>query len=206
MKKYGIENCRYEVIEDGFTSLGKLALAEIAYIEKFNSYVDGLNSSRGGDGLGHHNWKLLSEDELGQIREALGNHFRDYNKKKWADTTPEQRKDMVRPAFTPEVNKRRAASLKEYYKATPEAVDYKINKLLEWQENNKNLHRAIVQVNGAKGAAKVSKKLKVETETGQVLYFSSKQEFNRVTGQWANTVIKKTKQGQFHNGYKVIEL
>lgn len=206
MKTYGIENCRYEVVEDGFTTLGELALAEIRYIEQHDSYKNGLNSSRGGDGLGHNNWNRLSEDEIKKIKSALGEHFKEYNKKKWANTTTEQRKEMVKNAFTPEVNKRRSESLKEYYKATPESVIHKVNKILEWQRNNKDLHRSIAKKNGAKGAAKVSKKLKVETEDGNVLYFTSKSEFNRVTGQWAATILQKTKEGKFYNGYKATEV
>lgn len=102
--------------------------------------------------------------------------------------------------------KRRAESLKEFYKATPESIDHKINKILEWQKSNKELHRSIARKNGAKGAEKVSKKLEVETEDGKMLYFSSKSEFNRITGQWAVTILQKTKEGKFHNGYKATEI
>ena len=56
------------------------------------------------------------------------------------------------------------------------------------------------------GAAKVSKRLEVETEDGKVLYFSSKSEFQRQTGQWANTVLEKSKNGEFYNGYKAKEV
>ena len=110
MKTHGIENCRYEVVEDGFNTLGELAVAEIRYIEQHDSYKNGLNSSRGGDGLGHNNWNSLTEDEIKKIKSALGDHFKEYNKKKWANTTPEQRKEMVKNAFTPELIARRAES------------------------------------------------------------------------------------------------
>lgn len=206
MKEHGLENCTYEVIERDFVSLGQLALAEIRQIEKHNSYKNGLNSSRGGDGLGHSGWNRLTEEEILLIKSTLGNHFREYNKIKWANTTPEQRKEMLKPAFTPEVNARRAESLREYYKSVPGAKEYKISKLLEWQEANKEEHKRIAKANGAKGAAKVSKRLEVETEDGKVLYFSSKSEFQRQTGQWANTVLEKSKNGEFYNGYKAKEV
>ena len=61
------------------------------------------------------------------------------------------------------------------------------------------------RVNSLKGAAKVSKRLKVELETGEVLYYSSKSDFQRKTGQWANTIIRKTQEGIFYNGYKIWE-
>lgn len=206
MKTHGIENCTYEVIERGFTSLGQLALAEIRQIEEHDSYRNGLNSSRGGDGLGHKGWDKLTEEEILLIKSTLGNHFREYNKIKWANTTPDQRKEMLKPAFTPEVNARRAESLREYYKAVPGAKEYKVNKLLEWQQANKEEHKRVAKANGAKGAAKVSKRLEVETEDGKVLYFASKSEFQRQTGQWANTVLKKSKNGDFYNGYKAKEI
>ena len=113
---------------------------------------------------------------------------------------------MLKPAFTPEVNAQRAESLREYYKAVPGAKEYKVNKLLEWQQANKEEHKRVAKANGAKGAAKVSKKLEVELESGEVLYFNSKSEFQRKTGQWANVVLEKTKQGLFHNGYKAKEI
>lgn len=206
MKVYGINQCNYEVVEDGFTSMGSLALAEIKYIEEYDSYKNGLNSSRGGDGLGHKNWNLLTEEEILTIKTKLGEHFKEYNKKKWNDTTPEQRKNMVKNAFTPEVNKKRAESLKEFYKANPQSIDNKVSKILEWQKNNKELHRAIAKSNGAKGAAKVSKRLEIEKEDGTILFFNSKSEFQRQTGQWAATILKKTKNGEFHNGYKAKEV
>jgi hypothetical protein len=206
MKQHGIENCLYEVIERGFTSLGSLAIAEIKHIELHDSYKNGLNSSRGGDGLGHNGWINLTEEEILAIKSTLGKHFTEYNKVKWANTTPEQRKEMLKPAFTPEVNARRASSLKEYYKSVPGAKEYKISKLLEWQNNNKEKHRKIAKENGAKGSAKVSKKLEVETEDGKVLYFTSKAEFYRQTGQWAKTVLEKSNKGEFYNGYKAKEV
>ena len=52
----------------------------------------------------------------------------------------------------------------------------------------------------------LSNLLIVETKDGQILHFSSKSEFHRETGQWANTVLEKTKQGHFHNGYKAKEI
>ena len=205
MRLYGIENCIYEVIEDNFTTVGELALAEIEYIKKFNSYHNGLNSTPGGDGLGGINLSQLSDSDLTAIRAALGQSFKDYNKRKWFNTTPEQRKEMVRHAFTPEVNAKRQSTLKQYYALTPGARENKAKAILEWQENNRDTMIENNRKNSLIGAAKVSKKLTVETPTGNMLYFSSKSEFQRQTGQWAKTVIDKTKQGLSHNGYKAWE-
>jgi len=205
MRTYGIEQCVYEVVEDNFNTVGALALAEIAYIKKFDSYYSGLNSTPGGDGLGGANLTSLSDSELEAIRQALGQSFKDYNKKKWVDTTPEQRKEMVKHAFTLEVNARRKSTLKKYYESTPGAKESKAEAILQWQSVNRDIMVENNRKNSLLGAAKVSKKLVVETPTGDMLYFSSKSEFRRQTGQWAKTVIDKTNQGQSHNGYKAWE-
>ena len=205
MREHGINNCQYEVVEDGFCTIGQLALAEINYIKKFNSYYNGLNSTPGGDGLGRSNLSQFSESEIIEIRAALGHSFTEYNRKKWVDTTSEQRKDMVKHLFTPEANAKRQVTLKQYYESTPGAKDSKAKAILEWQSNNRNTLLENNRKNSLLGAAKVSKKLSVATPDGTMLYFSSKSEFLRQTGQWANTVINKTKQGLSHNGYKAWE-
>lgn len=205
MRTYGIDNCLYEIVEEGFQTVGQLALAEIAYIKKFNSYRCGLNSTPGGDGLGKSNLSQISDSEILEIRQALGNSFAEYNKKKWLDTTPEQRKEMVKSAFTPEVNARRKNTLRQYYQSTPGAKESKAKAIVNWQQNNRETMVENNRKNSLLGAAKTSKKISVETPDGNMLYFSSKSEFQRQTGQWAKNVIEKTKQGLSHNGYRAWE-
>lgn len=205
MRKHGLNNCLYEVIEEGFQTVGQLALAEIAYIKKFNSYHAGLNSTPGGDGLGRSNLYQLSESELLEIRMALGDSFREYNRKKWIDTTTSQRKEMVKHLHSPEANAKRQATLKQYYELTPNAKESKAKAITEWQVNNRDTLLKNNKKNSLIGAAKVSRKISVETPSGDMLYYSSKSEFQRQTGQWAKTVIDKTKQGLSHNGYKAWE-
>jgi hypothetical protein len=206
MREHGLEQCRYEVIEKNFSSIGSLALAEIAYIQKFDSYKNGLNSTPGGDGLGQSNLCQLSSEEIQQVRNALGSSFREYNRKKWLDTTPEQRKEMVKPAHSPEANAKRQRTLKEYYKLTPGSKEAKSRGIVEWQQRNKDQLRKNNRINSLKGAAKVSKKLRVELPNGSMLYYDSKSEFQRSTGQWTKTVIEKTNQGLSHHGYKAWEI
>lgn len=220
MKKYGIENFVHEVVEEVYT-IETLIDKEIFYIDFFQSHQPtiGYNRTLGGDGGDTFSIRSAESQELtrNKMRESAikwwatvdtdsrKDLLKQLNKEKWKNTTPEQRKEMVKPAFTPEVNARRAESLKEYYKAVPGAKEHKINKILEWQKLNKEEHKQIAKKNGAKGAAKVSKRLKVELETGEVLYYSSKSDFQRKTGQWANTIIRKTQEGIFYNGYKIWE-
>lgn len=205
MREYGIEQCLYEVIDSNFNSIGSLALAEIDYIQKFDSYKNGLNSTPGGDGLGRANLSQLSSEEIQQIRNSLGNSFKEYNRKKWLDTTPEQRKEMVKPAHAPEVNARRRDTLRKYYESTPGSKEAKSKSIMEWQRNNRDQLRKNNITNGLKGAAKVSKKLQVEFPNGDMLYYPSKSEFQRQTGQWAKPILEKTSKGLSHNGYRAWE-
>ena len=86
----------------------------------------------------------------------------------------------------------------------PEKDKKKIG-IMDWQSKNQDLLRETNRRNSLKGAAKVSKKISVETPDGNMLYFVSKSEFQRQTGQWAKTIIDKTTRGLSHNGYKAWE-
>lgn len=203
---YGIENCNIEIVEDNFDSIGRLALAEIDYIKKYNSYSNGLNSTPGGDGLGKHALHQLTEGEISKIKFALGDSFRDYNKNvKWANTSKEDRKKLTKHLHTKEIYKKKSETLKKFYEANPSIAKDKAIGIKKWQEQNLEKVKEQNRLNSAKGAAKVSKRLKVELETGEVLYFESKSEFQRQTGQWTKTVLEKTALGIFHNGYKAEE-
>lgn len=198
---------KYEVLESGFESVSKLALAEIRYIKKFDSFHNGLNSTLGGDGIGQHNLTLLSDSEILKIKETLGERSRLYNKNvKWANTSETDRKELTKHLNTPEVYKKRSDTLKEFYKKFPESKKEKSIAIKKWCEQNPEKVKARNRINSAKGAAKVSKRIKVELETGEVLHYPSKSDFQRKTGQWVSTIIQKTQQGVFHNGYKIWEV
>jgi len=207
MAEYGEENCSIEIVEDNFTSIVSLALAEINYIKQFDSYKNGLNSTRGGDGLGRHILHLLSEDDILLIKKALGENFKDYNKNiKWANTSPEDRKKLTSHLHTEKIYQKKSETLKKFYENNPEVKKSKGLSIKKWQEENKNLLKTTNRINGLKGAEKNSKKLIVEKVDGTVLHFNSKSEFNRVTGEWANTIIRKTADGSFYKGYKIKEI
>ena len=206
IKNYGIKNCSIEIIEDNFTSLGKLALAEIEYIKKFDSFKNGLNSTPGGDGLGRHELYRLTDEEIFRIKLALGDSFREYNKNvKWANTSKEDRKQLTKHLHTEEVYKKKSNTLKKFYEANPEVAKDKAIGIKKWQKEHKEELKEKNKINALKGAAKVSKRLKVELETGEVLYYSSKNEFQRQTKQWAKNILEKTASGIFYNGYKAWE-
>lgn len=206
MKEYGIKNCIIEIVEDNFTSIGGLALAEIEYIKEFDSYRNGLNSTPGGDGIGHQMLFRLTDDEFLKIKLSLGDNFRNYNKNiKWANTSISERKELTKHLHTQEIYKKKSDTLKKFYAANPEVAKNKAKGIKKWQQENKIKLKERNKINSLKGAAKVSKGLQVELPNGSMLNYQSKSEFQRATGQWAKTVLEKTKQGLSHNGYKAWE-
>jgi len=206
MDKYGIENCLVEIVEDNFDSISKLALAEIGYIKKFDSYKNGLNSTPGGDGMGKHLLHQLSDEDISKIKDALGDNFREYNKSiKWANTTPEDRKKLTKHLHTADIYQKKSETLKEFYKANPIEKEKKKVGIVKWQQENYDQLCETNKKNSLKGATKVSKKLVVELTDGSMLYYPSKSEFQRQTGQWAKTILEKTAKGLSYNGYKAWE-
>jgi len=207
MREYGIENCQIEIVEDGFNSLGCLALAEINYIKQFNSFIDGLNSTRGGDGMGRHILHLLSPTDLTALREALGGSLSDYNKNvKWANTTNNERKFLTRHLHTDEVYKKKSETLKKFYKATPDAIDKKREQMRITRNQNKVIRDQQAKEAGLKGALAMSKSILVEFPDGSRVTYISKSEMQRQTNQWAKTLIRKTNKGITHNGYRAWEI
>lgn len=206
MREHGLENCYYEVIDRNYKTIGQLALAEIDYIEKYNSFRKGLNSSPGGDGLGYKNLSQLSEDELQAIKSKLGEHFTNLNYKRWFGKSSEQKKSMVEHLHTETARKKRSDTLKEFYDANPDARKEKGKGILEWQKNNKEKLKLNNKKNGQLGADKVSKKILVEFPDGNMLHYKSKSDFRRNTGMWIKTIIDKTNKGMDHNGYKAWEI
>jgi len=206
MSTYGVDNCTIDIIEDHFTSITQLALAEIEYIKKFDSFKSGLNSTRGGDGLGRHVLHQLSDEDILKIKNALGDNFSDYNKQiKWAGTTIQDRKNLTKHLHTEEVYQKKSDGLKKFYENNPTERDKKKIGIVKWQQENRNIMLESNRKNSLLGAKKTSKKLRVEHPDGNVVHYPSKSEFQRQTKQWAETIINKTNQGVSHNGFRAWE-
>lgn len=202
MAQHGIENCSIEILEDGFTNIVSLALAEIEYIKKFDSKNNGLNSTYGGDGIGKH-LHTMTEEDIEKIKRAIGAKLSEYNKNvKWANTTAEERKAMVKNSFTPEVIKRRAQTLKKYYEANPDAIDKKREQMRISRNTNKEYRDKLAREASIKGAEKVSKPIMVEFPDGKIVEYKSISAMQRETKMWAETLLRKTKDGEKHHGYK----
>jgi len=202
MNKYGAENCTYEVIDRDFTTVAELAIAEIFYIKQYNSFEDGLNGTAGGDGLNVDLTKF-SEEEIIQIRFALGERWRKFNQDKWNNTTAEERKKLMQHCHTEEIFKKRAKTLKEYYKNIPGARDRHSAGIKQWQKENPELAKKYRIQNGLKGAEKTSKRVTLIRDNGDIEVYNSISEFQRKTGQWMCTIREKSQKGEFYNGYKI---
>jgi hypothetical protein len=206
MKRCGIENCTYEVIESGFTRMVDLALAEIKYIQIYNSYEKGLNSTAGGDGLGQHHLHAMTEDEIELLKKSLGEYWSTYNQKKWYGLTVDERKEKTAHLHNTEVYEKRADTLKKFYEVNPTVKDDKGKAIKQWQEKNKEIVRTNNKINGLKGAEKVSKEVITEWENGRIEIFKSRSEFQRQTGLWFSTLVAKSKQGLYYKGYRLKEI
>lgn len=208
MRRYGIDNCKYEVIEEGFDRIQDLALAEIDYIAKFDSYRNGLNSTPGGDGLGKHDLAQMTNEEIYHIKKSLSDAMREYNiNVKWANTTPEERRELTK-TWWDRPTEVRSQKTKEYWDTVGhDKREFQLRGLKSrWKDIPFEERSKINRKNGLKGAKKVSKKVKVEFADGRTEIFPSKSEFVRQYDNSINYIIKKTKQGLSHKGKRAWEI
>ena len=92
IKKYGIENFKYEIVvqiemEDRFLLREHLDILEMQYIEKFDSYNNGYNMTLGGSGSKgcfqtEESKKKISEKTKGRKGSMLGKHLTEKQRKK----------------------------------------------------------------------------------------------------------------------------
>ena len=74
MRKYGIENFEIKLIEE--VSIDKLSEREIYWIEHFNSYYNGYNATKGGDGRQLYDYQAIIKEFLsGKLIKELANEF-----------------------------------------------------------------------------------------------------------------------------------
>lgn len=95
IKKYGIENFKYEIIiqiidSDKIKLREKLNELEIFYIEKYNSYKEGYNMTLGGSGSTgcfqtEESRKIISEKAKCRKDSMLGRHLTEEQRKKVSD-------------------------------------------------------------------------------------------------------------------------
>lgn len=203
--KYGEANSSIEVIHDNVASIFELACLEIFYIEKYDSYRNGLNSTRGGDAWNHKDIRLLSEEEIQTIKVVLGHRFSEYNKNvKWANMTKEERLDMIREKMflTPEAIAKRTETLKKWYAEDPSRKAEKLAALKKWRDENPEKSKETCRKNGAKAIEVISKPIKVEFPDGTTKVYMNQEVFNRETGKYAQYMLKQTALGLSVKGYR----
>ena len=204
MLEHGLDQCKVEIVHDNVPTIGQLALLEIQLIDQIDTYRNGLNSTLGGDGLGRSDLLNLSNDDIVAIKAALGERMSSYNQNvKWAGTTLDDRKALTSHLHTLDVYRKKSDTLKKFYKANPQARQAKKDVISKWRSSNPDALSAMNK-KASEAAAQVNRqRLRVETEDGNVVIYESVKEFKAVTKQWPDYIIKKTKLGQYHNGYKV---
>lgn len=195
----------YEIIDRADTILD-LALKEIYWIDYYNSYKNGYNSTRGGDGL-NQDLSKFSENEIKDLKKFYSFWMTEYNNDvKWKNKSSKEKKDLTAHLHTEDVYKKKSESLKKFYELNPDIKKDKASAIKEWQKNNKEQLLKTNTENGRKGAEKVSKKVKIQFENGDTKIYNSKSEFNRENGEIINAILKKTKENKSHRGFKGWEI
>ncbi len=195
----------YEIIDRAERILD-LALKEIYWIDFYDSYRNGYNSTKGGDGM-NYDLSQYTEEEIQQLKRVYSLAMADYNNnRKWKDKTEEERKELTSHLHTETIYKKKSETLSKFYKSNPEFIKQKSNTISAYWKNmpedtkkSRLLHN---KINSKKGAEKTSKKVKVEFPNGDIKIYSSKSEFNRENGEIINAIIRKTKENKSHRGFK----
>lgn len=221
MRKHGIENFTYEVIETA-TNITDLKAKEIENINRFNSInpAIGYNRTKGGDGGDTFTHRSLTEQQITtkKMSESQKKRWNSLTKKerlaitnpmnlgKWSNTTLAQRRENTSHLSDSDIINARSKSLKLFYVNNPNVVDDKRNCFRRWREQNKNKLIAQNRMSSAK-AAEVNK-IKVYTidPSGTERIFDSKKDFIKMHGYIINRIIAKTKEGSAHKGWQGWEI
>lgn len=203
---YGEDNTLYEVIEDGFTSVVKLALAEIRWITHYDSFKNGLNSTPGGDGIGRYDLHTMTDPDVAELLQKLSENLSLYNEEvKWADKTAEERKDMTAHLHNDAIYAKKGATLKETYANNPDLVENRrITQQNAWAGYDETAYKERCsknRANGAIGAAKAMRPLTVTTIEGEDITYESRTAFTKATGIGVGTLKNRSKRGLYTKGY-----
>lgn len=210
MRKAGVENCTYEVLEEGFENIVDLAKAEIRYIQEYDTYENGLNGTLGGDGWGSSDLQSLTDTEVSAIKEQLSITLSEYNHKvKWANLSEDEKKEMCKHLHCDEVYQKKADTLKKTYESNPDLAKAKAELMKSYWDNlteeEKIQRKEVNKRNSLLGAKKVSKQVRVQFANGEVKLYNSKSDYAREHGHDLKYVLQKTQKGKLHNGKKAWE-
>ena len=203
--KDNVDKFTFEII-DRADNIVDLAFKEIYWIDYYNSFKKGYNSTRGGDGL-NQDLSQFTEEEIFQLKQLYSFTMTEYNYNvKWKDKTADERKELTAHLNTTDIIKKRTETLKKFYDTNPDIKKEKGKAIVKWQLENKIQLCKTNRHNGIKGAEKVSKKVRVEFQDGTTKIYNSKSEFNRENGEIINAILRKTKENKSHRGFKGWEI
>lgn len=80
LRKYSYDNFRWEILESGLESIKMANEREIFYIDKFNSYRNGYNMTKGGGGRDNYFFSSLAREKMRQAK--LGTERTEESKEK----------------------------------------------------------------------------------------------------------------------------
>ena len=102
----------------------ELFCEEIELIEKYDSYRNGYNSTRGGDGFKSY---IKNNSHYAKLYNAFSLKMKEFNEVKWSSTTLSERRDMIRYLHSKESNLRRSKTIKDEWAAmTPSEKSAKL--------------------------------------------------------------------------------
>ena len=208
--RQGMDMFEYTIIDRAERILD-LALKEIYWIDFYDSYKNGYNSTKGGDGM-NYDLSQYTEEEIQQLKRVYSLAMTEYNNnEKWKDTTVDDRKDLTSHLHTETVYNKKSKSLEKYWDTVNETIrnDQLRGLKIKWKELPEEVYKERKKqnrLNSALGAAKVSKKVKIELPDGSTKIFNSKSEFVREHGEIINAILRKTKENKSHRGFKGWEI
>lgn len=189
----------YEIIYES-VDIGELFKKEIYFINEYNTFVNGYNSTLGGDCFKS---TIETSDHYNDLTDIFKERQTEYNNKiKWANTTEDDRKQLTKHLHTVEIYKKKSNSLKNYWVDTDKSA--RLHNLLNYIKENHDEY-----VNRAKAAsekaARVNKKpiSILKLSTGEILRFESYLDAKKF-GINVDYLIKKTKTGKIDKHWKII--
>ena len=110
---------------------------EMEFIVEYDSFVNGYNSTLGGDGF---STVISCKEEYDKLSRLFSERATAYNKAKWQGMSPEERKRYTNHLHTKEIYEAKSATLKLYWEDIKDKKQ-RLKGLLNHIEANKELYR-----------------------------------------------------------------
>jgi group I intron endonuclease len=140
MRKYGIENFSYEIIDQSTNTRNELCLLEKKYIAEYNSYFKngiGYNMTTGGDGFDKTYWEKKKLEP--KFMEAWAEQSSKNSKKNWSN--PEYRKKQILCLKEAQIKLRDHYSIKSKEQHKNMSIEQKIERKRKISYGNSPIYR-----------------------------------------------------------------